>query len=430
VIVGFSDGTEGMRAFRWTSAGMVSLGLPIDGGGDGQALNTYGYEVSGNGLVAVGLSDPINDAFRWSAADGMYSLGTLGGSYSSGDAVNFDGSVIVGTSTAIPDDNAFRWTAATGMVSIGTLPGGTNSHGTAVSEDGNVVVGYSGTGGFTGIRAFRWVLGANGSGTMTNLGVLPGRNYSRAYGVSGDGLTVVGNSGTVTAGDHAMMWTAQLGMVDLNTYLPTFGMNLTGWTLTTATAMSADGRTIIGSGMHGSVGEAWIAHLPCAAPSILAQPLDTTACRGSAAAMSVKTSGSRPFTHQWQLQTAPDVWATLGNDPLPLPCGGFAHVSPLNGAATSISVTPCAGVNHYQVRAVVSNSCGSVASSQATLTINTADFNGDGDVGTDGDIEAFFACLGGSCCAACASADFNGDGDVGTDADIESFFRVLAGGAC
>ncbi len=62
----------------------------------------------------------------------------------------------------------------------------------------------------------------------------------------------------------------------------------------------------------------------------------------------------------------------------------------------------------------------------------TADFDGDGDVGTDSDIEAFFSCLGGSCCATCfaGGADFNGDGDVGTDADIEAFFRVLAGGNC
>ena len=28
------------------------------------------------------------------------------------------------------------------------------------------------------------------------------------------------------------------------------------------------------------------------------------------------------------------------------------------------------------------------------------------------------------------TADFNHDGDVGTDADIEAFFRVLAGGGC
>jgi hypothetical protein len=62
----------------------------------------------------------------------------------------------------------------------------------------------------------------------------------------------------------------------------------------------------------------------------------------------------------------------------------------------------------------------------------TADFNGDGDTGTDQDIEAFFACLAGNCCPACDphGADFNQDGDHGTDADIEAFFRVLAGGTC
>jgi hypothetical protein len=63
-------------------------------------------------------------------------------------------------------------------------------------------------------------------------------------------------------------------------------------------------------------------------------------------------------------------------------------------------------------------------------TCGSADYNHDGDVGTDADIDAFFACLAGTCCAACGPADFNGDGDVGTDADIEAFFRVLGGGSC
>jgi hypothetical protein len=62
----------------------------------------------------------------------------------------------------------------------------------------------------------------------------------------------------------------------------------------------------------------------------------------------------------------------------------------------------------------------------------SADFDCDGDIGTDADIESFFACLAGSCppppCT--SNADFNGDGDIGTDADIEAFFRVLAGGNC
>jgi hypothetical protein len=62
----------------------------------------------------------------------------------------------------------------------------------------------------------------------------------------------------------------------------------------------------------------------------------------------------------------------------------------------------------------------------------TADFDGDGDSATDADIEAFFACVAGSCCGTCwhLGADFDGDGDAATDGDIESFFRVLAGGGC
>jgi hypothetical protein len=72
------------------------------------------------------------------------------------------------------------------------------------------------------------------------------------------------------------------------------------------------------------------------------------------------------------------------------------------------------------------------ASAPSQSRCGSADFNCDGDVGTDADIESFFACLAGTCppppCT--SSADFNGDGDVGTDADIEAFFRVLAGGHC
>jgi hypothetical protein len=62
----------------------------------------------------------------------------------------------------------------------------------------------------------------------------------------------------------------------------------------------------------------------------------------------------------------------------------------------------------------------------------SADFNCDGQTGTDQDIEAFFACLAGTCPPApCrSSADFNADGNLGTDQDIEAFFRVLGGGPC
>jgi hypothetical protein len=85
------------------------------------------------------------------------------------------------------------------------------------------------------------------------------------------------------------------------------------------------------------------------------------------------------------------------------------------------------------------SSSGSALSTRATylgfsarLPCGTRDFNGDGDLGGDADIEAFFACLAGQCCASCwpFGADFNADGDSGTDQDIEAFFRVLSGAPC
>jgi hypothetical protein len=96
-----------------------------------------------------------------------------------------------------------------------------------------------------------------------------------------------------------------------------------------------------------------------------------------------------------------------------------------------VTVVVQAGQN-YTIR--VGGYNGATGSGVLTLTqlplCGSADFNHDGDIGTDADIEAFFACLGGNCCAACDSPDFNGDGDIGTDADIEAFFRVLGGGQC
>jgi subtilisin-like proprotein convertase family protein len=60
----------------------------------------------------------------------------------------------------------------------------------------------------------------------------------------------------------------------------------------------------------------------------------------------------------------------------------------------------------------------------------SADYNGDGDNGTDQDILDFFACLEGDCCPTCPPPDIDGDGDVGTDADIAAFFRAFSGGGC
>ncbi|HEY2826543.1 MAG TPA: PEP-CTERM sorting domain-containing protein [Pirellulales bacterium] len=72
-----------------------------------------------------------------------------------------------------------------------------------------------------------------------------------------DGSRIVG----VSIGDsvsRAVMWTSTLGSVDLNTYLPTLGVNLTGWNLTDAYGISYDGSVISGNGTFNGENAAWI----------------------------------------------------------------------------------------------------------------------------------------------------------------------------
>src|SRR5262249_31481360 len=98
-------------------------------------------------------------------------------------------------------------------------------------------------------------------GGMQNLGVLPGLTESIAWGVSGDGSTITGVSDSPSGPRRAIIWKSELGMVDLNAYLPTLGIDLTGWTLTNASGASEHGLTIVGPGQHAGHTAGWIAHL-------------------------------------------------------------------------------------------------------------------------------------------------------------------------
>jgi hypothetical protein len=147
---------------------------------------------------------------------------------------------------------------------------------------------------------------------------------------------------------------------------------------------------------------------------------DAIQCPSGAAAFSAPAGGVGPFTYQWQIQTAPDTWQDLGNDPVPIPCpgggSGFASASPINSPTVNIGVRGCPEVLHWNIRCIVSGPCGSVTSNQANLTICPADFDCSGAVNSQdffNFLTAFFALDPG--------ADFNHSGAI----DSQDFFDFL-----
>jgi probable HAF family extracellular repeat protein len=129
------------------------------------------------------------------------------------------------------------------MVGLGTLGGAVYaSEAWGVSGDGNVVVGESRSSAMGGAdEAFRWTEATG----MVGLGDLAGGgNWTEARAVSRDGSVVVGSSGS-SLGGEAFRWTEAGGMVGLGI--------LSGNDYSTATAVNRDGSVVVGYNENGDL---------------------------------------------------------------------------------------------------------------------------------------------------------------------------------
>jgi probable HAF family extracellular repeat protein len=402
------------------------------------------------GVAGVGAPGASAQTFHW--------VGTLEGyEVLNARAVSADGRVVVGyaRSLATSGTRAFRWSADTGVQSLGVLPGGeafTGSQASDVSDDGSVIVGQSYS--TAGMRAFRWTAG----GGLTDLGLPPGQLANASAGnpiVSGDGRVVVGSLNTPSGPVHyAFAWTAAGGAQYFNIARRSIprvmtydGSAVLGHAEITTDSYSAV-RWDLAANQTVLLPNVWVSGMNIAATAMWVQ-------RGFDWYFWTSTDGFEQLvdpasTYMYFGAVSADGRLFGGND-----SDGAMVWRPGHGAMAAEDYLRRSGVAipadaEGQLGLVVDVSAdGRVLMGQGEIhppgplsytgvwvamlpRCGNADFNNDGDSGTDADIEAFFACLAGNCCVNCypAGADFNGDGDVGTDQDIEAFFRVLGGGVC
>ena len=331
IIVGRALDTtnDNREAVLWTNGGQAVVGLGY--------LTTNGTPrfssataVSRDGTVVYGYAfsakpGELIEAFRWTAATGLVSLGFASTndtvSVIATGAVSADGNMAAGYSEFVSSNStirtAVRYTAATGLRSLGNLPGGGNSLALAASASGEFILGEGDSS--NGTQLFLW---GQGVGLM-NLGTPEGYSAinSERTGLSADGrvaaFTAAYRVGQGYSAPAAFLWNTN-GFVALESVLTAAGLNLRGLANLEVLGMSDDARVFYGAGQTdtGSY-EGWVARIPAGMaaaaiqapvrPFFTAQPSSPSATVGQTASfsaqalslLSVPSSGA--VLYQWRL---------------------------------------------------------------------------------------------------------------------------------
>jgi uncharacterized membrane protein len=245
--------------WRWTSASGFEALTPSP---STYLTGSNPAAVSADGGVIVGGGTDNTDQYSvlWTRATGLNKISVGFGYSSAASGVSADGTVVAGEyfDYTINGYIGYRWqTLGSDMVLLNPLGNSANVHG--ISADGAVIVGDSQR-GFDMSVSFRWTAAAG----MTAIGGASPGVSDTALSVSADGSVIVGQ--LLDATDQpagATVWDAVHGQRPVSAVLSQAGADLDGWSLSSASAVSADGKVIAGWGMDGSGAiRAWRARMP------------------------------------------------------------------------------------------------------------------------------------------------------------------------
>ena len=208
------------------------------------------YGVSGDGSAIVGLGwngCGYARGFDWNADTGMTDLGSVAPPRSSrANAISGDGSAIVGWSDqATGFRQGAQWLEGAGAWQWLSSDYGPVGEALAVNASGSMIVGYNC--GPLGQWAWYWT---EDGGVQCINGPIPEPNQTYMSAVSDDGSVIAGAVRPVFGPEtDAVLW-LNLEPVDLRQYLLDNGVSeVESWTLIWASAVSADGSAVAGTGI-------------------------------------------------------------------------------------------------------------------------------------------------------------------------------------
>lgn len=243
-----STGFNEISIYDVATSVWTNLGGLLPTGWDGSVSTAW--NMSSDGKVIVGLakiSAGVSQAVKWDVANGIVDLGSMvAGRSSRANAVNGDGTVIVGWQDTASGRKGAKW--VNGVESLIT-DGNGNPLGEAqdVSADGNTIIGF-GT-----FEPYIWN-NITGVTTITHPGA---GSFFRggATAISGDGSKVIGYFRpfpAAAATGEGFIWTPTGGRVNLNDYVTGLGISTQGIKLSLPVAISQDGKKIAGIGLTAS----------------------------------------------------------------------------------------------------------------------------------------------------------------------------------
>lgn len=243
-VAGYFAANRKFEAFRWTDAtGIVSLGF-LPGANWSSSTGNGHQSLSGDGTTTIGRSFLFDssipgtvwsEGFVHTEADGMRGVGAR---ETWPQGVSDDGRVVTGYFT--DNHEGFYWTENEGVVRLGFLPDDNRSQASSVSGDGSTIIGLSWN---DALENDYEVFTYTETSGMVATGLRPG--FTNPLHISNGGTMITGRS-FVSSEEYreAFVWTEESDMVGLGWLPGTEGEN--GEQDSGVRDMTPDGRLIVG----------------------------------------------------------------------------------------------------------------------------------------------------------------------------------------